>query len=193
MTTTKQNKPIGRPRKFSKEEGLKHAEILFHQHGYDGVSVSDICTRLNVPPTSLYAAYGSKAKLYTLVLEQYSGLFFKGLEEALTNADSVAKVYRSTLEYCALVYTEQSDRPGSFFLDAALTVKDPDLSSMLKQHTQKLQNHLADTLENVRALNHIELAKSLIVLMRALSCEFKICREPEDLMITTEIFCSAFE
>ncbi len=62
-----------RPRRpFDRSLGVEKARRLFHQKGYDGVSVADLTKALDINPPSLYAAYGSKAGLYDQALRHYA-------------------------------------------------------------------------------------------------------------------------
>ena len=61
-----------RPRRpFDRQQGLKKAQRLFHQKGFDGVSVADLTELLDINPPSLYSAYGSKAGLFEQALLHY--------------------------------------------------------------------------------------------------------------------------
>lgn len=70
--TTNISRPRGRPRRFDAENAVGIAQQLFHAKGYDAVSVSDITTALGINPPSFYAAFGSKAKLYSRILDRYA-------------------------------------------------------------------------------------------------------------------------
>ena len=72
MITTENSKPRGRPRRFDAVEALAAAQKLFHAKGYDAVSVSDLTKTLGINPPSFYAAFGSKAALYSCVLDRYA-------------------------------------------------------------------------------------------------------------------------
>ncbi|MEZ9074082.1 TetR/AcrR family transcriptional regulator [Vibrio splendidus] len=61
----------GRKRAFDKELALKTAMYVFWSRGYGGTSVAQLSTALNINTSSLYAAFGSKDKLYKSCLEYY--------------------------------------------------------------------------------------------------------------------------
>ncbi|CAM2785886.1 TetR/AcrR family transcriptional regulator [Vibrio rarus] len=61
----------GRKRAFDKELALKTAMCVFWSRGYGGTSVAQLSTALNINTSSLYAAFGSKDKLYKSCLEYY--------------------------------------------------------------------------------------------------------------------------
>ena len=70
--TTEISKPRGRPRRFDPVEALAIAQQLFHAKGYDAVSVADLTKALGINPPSFYAAFGSKAALYSRILDRYA-------------------------------------------------------------------------------------------------------------------------
>ena len=61
----------GRPRRFDREAALDLALELFWEHGYEGVSISELTTAIGIAAPSLYAAFGSKEALYRAALERY--------------------------------------------------------------------------------------------------------------------------
>lgn len=193
MNATLNKKPVGRPRKFSVQEGLDIAEKLFHQFGYESVSINDLCSHLKVPPTSIYSAFGSKFALYKNTIELNAKEFIESLEMELNSQHSVAEIFRTALEFSAQQFTRDVERPGSYFLDANLETKDQKLHELVSVNTQKLVQSLTNKLKAIRAPNHNELAKALVTLIRSLSSEVRLQKDPDELFITTEIFCSAFE
>ena len=73
MITKKQSRVPGRPRRFAPEQAVSAAKVLFHQKGFDAVSVAEVTDYLGINPPSLYAAFGSKAGLFSRVLNEYVG------------------------------------------------------------------------------------------------------------------------
>jgi tetracycline repressor-like protein len=55
---------VGRPREFDPDEVLETAMELFWEHGFDGVSISDLTDATGINRRSLYAAFGSKEELF---------------------------------------------------------------------------------------------------------------------------------
>ncbi len=74
MVTKKQSRVPGRPRRFAPEQAISAAKVLFHQKGFDAVSVAEVTDYLGINPPSLYAAFGSKAGLFSRVLGNDSNL-----------------------------------------------------------------------------------------------------------------------
>ncbi|MDN4631154.1 TetR/AcrR family transcriptional regulator [Sphingomonas sp. PsM26] len=100
--TTDKSRTRGRPRRFDPEEAIGTAQQLFHAHGYDALSVSDVTTALGINPPSFYAAFGSKAGLYARVLDRYSA----------TSAIPLAKLLRDDLPVggCLAAVLEEAAR-----------------------------------------------------------------------------------
>ncbi|MGW1505644.1 TetR/AcrR family transcriptional regulator [Streptomyces mirabilis] len=64
--------PVGRPRGFDTEEALERAMAVFWEHGYDGVSLTDLTRAMGITKTSMYAAFGNKEELFRRALERYA-------------------------------------------------------------------------------------------------------------------------
>ena len=107
----------GRPRGFDPDEAVVTAQRLFHERGYDAVSVADLTKALGINPPSFYAAFGSKAGLYARILDRYADtgaiplLQILGVERPL--ADSLAEV----LEQAARSYAADPTATGCLVLE----------------------------------------------------------------------------
>ncbi len=61
----------GRPRAFDRERALQRATDVFWRKGYEGASLSDLTSAMDINPPSLYAAFGDKETLYLEALGSY--------------------------------------------------------------------------------------------------------------------------
>lgn len=62
---------MARPREFDETAVLDRAVQAFWQHGFDGIAVQDLCTKLRLNPGSLYGAFGDKRALFLAALDRY--------------------------------------------------------------------------------------------------------------------------
>jgi AcrR family transcriptional regulator len=62
---------VGRPREFEPDTVLETAMELFWEHGFDGVSISDLTAAAGINRRSLYAEFGSKEQLFSLAVQRY--------------------------------------------------------------------------------------------------------------------------
>src|SRR6476619_3382915 len=62
---------VGRPREFEPDEVLETVMELFWEHGYDGVSISDLTDATGITRRSLYDTFGSNEDLFLLAVEHY--------------------------------------------------------------------------------------------------------------------------
>lgn len=57
---------------FDREAGVAIAQAMFHEHGFDAVSLTDLIKAMDIKPPSFYAAYGSKAELFEKAMLRYA-------------------------------------------------------------------------------------------------------------------------
>jgi AcrR family transcriptional regulator len=186
-------KPRGRPRKFSKEDGIKIAKKLFHLSGFEGVSIADICKEIGVPPTSIYSSFGSKFELFNCAIKNDSNQLQDLLDADLQSRQNVEEVFRSCLEFSVQKFTEDANVPGCFLLNAALFTRDEKVKDLVLRETQLLLEVISNRLEEIRVSSASEIASSIITLMRGLSNDARMGASQEQLFITSEFYCSAFD
>jgi len=107
----------GRPRKFDPIEAITIAQRLFHEKGYDAVSVSDLTKALGINPPSFYAAFGSKGELYAKVLDRYAATGAIPLREILGASPSLAEGLAEVLVEAARYYASDPTATGCLVLE----------------------------------------------------------------------------
>ncbi len=115
--TTKKIVARGRPRRFDPEEAVVTAQRLFHTQGYDAVCVADVTDAIGINPPSFYAAFGSKAGLFTRILERYATTGAIPLTDLLTPDRSVASSLAAVLEDAAFRYAADPAATGCLVLE----------------------------------------------------------------------------
>ena len=100
MTTTPADAPAGRtagrPRSFDRDDALRGAARLFWRHGFSGTSTRMLTEALGISSSSLYAAFGSKARLFDEAVRTYA-LRYSAIYEAAVAEPSVARVLERVL------------------------------------------------------------------------------------------------
>ena len=159
----------GRPRSFDPEAAVETAMTLFHERGYDGVGVAELCAAVGVKPPSLYAAFGSKEGLFERALELYLATGGRFVAEALAVDAGLAETLRGLLLRAAEVYGAEDGPPGCLVMDATRNCTDPkarDLTAALKRRSrQRLRDRIARARPDLAA----ELADHVVVALYGLS------------------------
>lgn len=62
----------GRPREFDYDQALEQAMRVFWSKGYEGTSMPDLTTAMNMNRPSIYSAFGNKEELFRKALERYA-------------------------------------------------------------------------------------------------------------------------
>jgi TetR/AcrR family transcriptional regulator, repressor for divergent bdcA len=117
MDATKKVRQPGRPRRFDPGEAVATAQQLFHARGYDAVSVADLTEALGINPPSFYAAFGSKAGLYTRILDRWADTGAIPLADIMRPDRPVAEALVAVLEEAARRYAADRDAAGCLVLE----------------------------------------------------------------------------
>lgn len=117
MDTTNNSRARGRPRRFDPEEAVSKALPLFHERGYDAVSVADVTEALGINPPSFYAAFGNKAGLYSRILDHWSNTSAIPFADILTPDRPVADALAHVLEEAARHYVGEPYSGGCLVLE----------------------------------------------------------------------------
>ncbi|QBX34337.1 TetR/AcrR family transcriptional regulator [Paracoccus liaowanqingii] len=110
----------GRPLSFDREAVLEKAMLVFWSSGYETTSVADLTAAMGVTAPSLYAAFGSKQRLFLEAMRRYVGdpaLLEQRMMQAPTAKDAVEEM----LSKAAVLYTGASTPPGCLLASAAAT------------------------------------------------------------------------
>lgn len=109
--------PRGRPRQFNPDEAVATAQRLFHEKGYDAVSVADLTKALGINPPSFYAAFGSKAGLYARILDRYAVTGAIPLMDILVADRPLAESLAEVLVAAARCYAADATATGCMVLE----------------------------------------------------------------------------
>lgn len=97
---------------FDREAGVATAQALFHERGYDAVSVSDLTEALDIKPPSFYAAYGSKAELFERTMLRYAREHALPLDKILAPERPPAEALTALLVAAAKEYSQHASQRG---------------------------------------------------------------------------------
>lgn len=159
----------GRPRAFDAEKAVDTAMGLFAQNGYDGVGVAELCRVMEITPTSLYAAYGSKVGLFAEAIEAYVRGPASFVGRALTESTTAGEVVSSLLAAAADAYSQNPERTGCMVLDGAVMTNDPDAALVIAKKTKATLTLLRARLKQLGANDPVMAADYLMIVMRGLS------------------------
>jgi len=132
----------GRPRQFDTETALLRARDLSWEHGYEGVSMSDLVKALGLASARIYAAFGSKEELFRraiLLYEEGEGGFAeRALNSDLPVFDAVELMFTSAVE----LYTKKRKRRplGCMVVSSAIncTPQNEAIGKWLQEHRRQL-------------------------------------------------------
>ncbi len=190
MSASYKPRPRGRPRRFDSEQAVAIAQRLFHQHGYDAVSVADITHALGINPPSFYAAFGSKMGLYERVLDRYNEKNAVPIMELLRPDRPVAESLAAILESAARHYAADSDASGCLVLEGAHCIDDK-----ARETARSLHHAAEDMIRRYIAVRHPKEAHHLTdfvsTTMAGLSAKARNGHDLDQLLTTARLAATA--
>ncbi len=110
----------GRPRSFDRDEALRRAMHLFWERGYEGTSISDLATAMEINSPSLYAAFTCKEALFREAVELYDQATGSVTPRAMQEEPTARAAVEAMLRGNADVYTDPSTPTGCLIVLAAV-------------------------------------------------------------------------
>src|SRR3546814_18007813 len=108
---------------------------LFHDRGYEGVSVAELGAAIGVNPPSLYAAFGSKKGLFERALKCYVATTGGITAATLAEPGPLAAVVPRVLTRPPEVYAPPRGLRGCLVLHSSRPCTDPNGSASGRGHT----------------------------------------------------------
>ncbi|MGF7156637.1 TetR/AcrR family transcriptional regulator [Novosphingobium gossypii] len=118
MSINENKRLRGRPRGFALEAAIEAGQHLFHEHGYENVSVAALTEAIGITPPSFYAAFGSKAAFFRDTLRLYSATVVP-LDRFLMPGASPMAALADMLRAAAHAYAAHPQRRGCLILEHA--------------------------------------------------------------------------
>lgn len=128
LAVDKESGRPGRPRSFDTDWALDLGQRLFHERGYDGVSLSELTGALGIAAPSFYAAFGSKTAFFQLILKRYAGAS-RPIDTFAVEGRPIVAVIEQFLIARAVAYSQDSIAKGCLVLDATRNCSDADASA----------------------------------------------------------------
>ena len=100
-----------RPQNFDRDVALNQAIDLFWKRGYHGSSMKQIEQALDMRPGSIYAAFGSKDRLYAEALSRYASTGAAELKQHMAGYESVVPGLKDYLRKIAQACANPSEQP----------------------------------------------------------------------------------
>lgn len=123
---------LGRPRSFDEDAALERAMLLFWEVGYDGASVRDLGTAMDVGQTSLYSAFGDKASLYLAAIKRFEKSYGVLNMSRIEACASLPAAIATLLEDAISRYTAPRRPAGCMILSGRVCDKPSQRKLLLK-------------------------------------------------------------
>lgn len=186
MNATNKSNTRGRPRRFDPDEAVARAQQLFHEKGYDGVSVADLTQVLGINPPSFYAAFGSKAELYRKVLERYTLSGALPLRQILEADQPLAVALVQLLEQAARSYAADPQAAGCLVLEG-IHCDDPQARAAAQVYHLAAQEFIRSNIAARHPLEAQRLADFVATTMAGLSASARHGQSLERLLASARL------
>lgn len=162
------DKPRQRRPAFDREQGIAIAQALFHQHGFDAVSLSDLTEAMNIKPPSFYAAYGSKAELFKRAMHRYADENALPMDKLLAPDRPPAEALSALLVAAAKQYGRDSALRGCLITEG-MRADDPVARNMAENLADAGIQAIRSYLDQARPDTAQTLTDYLLITLRGLS------------------------
>ncbi|MET0265896.1 MAG: TetR/AcrR family transcriptional regulator [Duganella sp.] len=112
----------GRPRGFDRAQALVQALDVFWRRGYEPASVAELCAAMGINPPSLYAAFGSKSRLFLEAVDFYERTYWDATWARLGQEPDVHRAVDQFFKEAAAILLAPQVPCGCLVVLAAINV-----------------------------------------------------------------------
>ncbi|MGM8932806.1 TetR/AcrR family transcriptional regulator [Salinicola halophyticus] len=160
---TRQRRPA-----FDREAGVAIAQALFHERGYDAVSLADLTQAMDIKPPSFYAAYGSKAELFERAMLRYVQEHALPLAELLAPEKAPSEALPALLLAAAEQYGQDSLLRGCMITEG-MRADDQAARGMAENLGNRGIQAIRDYLDRFHPQGAQAMADYVVITLRGLS------------------------
>ncbi|MBO0143331.1 TetR/AcrR family transcriptional regulator [Agrobacterium sp. Ap1] len=153
---------------FDREEGVAIAQGLFHERGYDAVSVADLCDALGIVAPSLYAAYGSKAELFNRAMGRYVENDFLPLDDILAPDSNPTEALTELFVRATEHYTRHDKWKGCMVTEG-MRADDETARTMAAEHAKVGSDLIGTYIRDHHAIDPERVTDYVLMTLRGLS------------------------
>lgn len=178
------------------ENALAIAMDLFHRRGYDGVGIAELSKTIGITAPSLYAAFGSKRKLFAKALQHYVQAQGGWLPTVLASEDTLETTMLNVFTQAAEVYAADAEKPGCLILDGTRNCTDAEaqaLTAGYRQTTMQLiRDRITTTLPTLTDTAAESLSSYAVTILVGLSGSARDGMDKETLQTSAKIAAEGF-
>lgn len=130
----------GRPRSFDRAAALRRAMEVFWAKGYDGASLSELTAAMGINSPSLYAAFGSKERLFREAVALYGETEGTEIWTAIPEARTAREAFERFLNASAEAFTRPDKPAGCLIVLGAINANDTNTNVCEELRDQRAGN-----------------------------------------------------
>lgn len=142
---------MARTKEFDERQALIKAMLVFWENGYEGTSIQDLETAMDLNRTSIYNAFGNKRAIFERVMACYKESVMSALLASMDSAPNIKEGVRRLLNGALDIHFD-TDNPGGCLV--VLSVLESH------QHDTRTQNTMAQTIHDLKDMLQARLTKA---------------------------------
>jgi AcrR family transcriptional regulator len=136
----------------TRSELLAAAASVFARKGYDGASISDICTHAGLSSGSVYAHYNSKAELFVAVLQAHGHPQYRRMLGEQTEGDVA-----NFLTIAGATFDRRQPGRAALVVEAIVAAKrDPEVAVLVRSWLESSEERLAASIANAQEVGALD-------------------------------------